>query len=185
MLTDTRNDNEILTASIREPNAFSVLIDRYQEAFLRKSTAIVHSREEAEDIVQDTFLKIYRNNHKFKGQDGASFKSWAYQILRNTCYTYYVKNKKYRSETKLVDFSERDFEDVEVKQEEMREETVKKVRFTLSLLPKSLVTVLRLYFLEEKSQKEIAEAEHISTGAVRARIHRAKKILKEYNLHTI
>ena len=54
-------DEEILQASLKEPEVFGVLIDRYQKVFLRKASSIILSKIDAEDIVQETFTKIYLN----------------------------------------------------------------------------------------------------------------------------
>ncbi|KKT91045.1 MAG: RNA polymerase sigma factor, partial [Parcubacteria group bacterium GW2011_GWC1_45_13] len=87
-------DDEILKKSLDNPSLFSVLIDKYQLPFVRKAQGIVHSKEEAEDIVQETFTKIYLNAGKFKKQPGVEFKSWAWRILVNTSLTHYRKLKK-------------------------------------------------------------------------------------------
>src|SRR3990167_3562323 len=89
-------DEEILTASLNKPALFKILVDRYEEAFLRKALGILRSREEAEDIVQETFVKIYFNAKKFKKIDGIEFKSWAYKILMNTAISRYRKISKKR-----------------------------------------------------------------------------------------
>jgi len=85
---DERSDEELLALSIKKPEVFGILLDRYQNAFLRKSQSVVFSREEAEDIVQETFTKIYTNAHRFEVVPGASFKSWGYRILLNTSFTH-------------------------------------------------------------------------------------------------
>ena len=90
---DTR-DEELLRKSLDDPRLFGVLIDRYQTAFLRKAIGIVRSREEAEDITQEAFTKIYLNAGKFQKLPGIEFKSWAWRILVNTALTHYRKLKK-------------------------------------------------------------------------------------------
>lgn len=180
------SDEDILNKSFSNPKYFELLVDRYQDVFLRKSMSIVHSREEAEDIVQETFLKIYKFGNNFREKEGASFRSWAFEILRNTCFSYYQKQKRYTSQTKLVDFSEYDFEDKTAQVSETTESDNKfRVESILSLIPESLSDILRLYFLEEKSQKEIAKIENISLGAVRTRMHRAKRFFRNITTHVI
>ena len=87
-------DDVILKKSVANPALFSILIDKYQLPFVRKAIGIVHSKEEAEDIVQEAFTKIYLNAKKFKKQPGIEFKSWAWRILVNTSLTHYRKLKK-------------------------------------------------------------------------------------------
>ena len=146
----------------------------------------MHSKEDADDIVQETFLKIYKSGKNFKEQDGASFRSWAYTILRNTCYSYYKKQKRRASYIKLVDFTEYDVPDTNMSFIETNEGDKKSyVEEILSLMPQSFADILRLYFLEEKSQKEIAEIKNISPGAVRVRIHRAKNFFRKLSVNSI
>ncbi len=182
----TLDDKEILKLSLRSPRMFEVLIDRYQEAFLRKSTTILRSKESAEDAVQETFLKIYKYGNRFKEQEGASFKSWAYRILTNTCYTHYVRNKKNLTHIELIDFAEREFADpADPKDEQEEQEKRPYIEAILARMPDNLSHILRLYFLEEKSQKEIAVRENISHEAVRTRIHRAKKYFKDISMKSL
>lgn len=180
------SDKEVLEKSMENPKYFELLVDRYQDVFIRKSISIVHSKEEAEDIVQETFLKIYKFGNNFKQKEGASFKSWAFEILRNTCFSHYKKQKRHNSRVRLVDFSEYEFEDTAtfVREDNINEKR-SYIESVLRVMPESLANVLRLYFLEEISQKEIAIIENISPGAVRTRIHRAKNFFKEISLNTI
>ena len=84
-------DEEVLKLSITKPWLFAVLVDRYQSAFLRKAISIVRDKNDAEEIVQDAFTKIYIHAGTFTPQDGAKFSSWAYRILMNTAFTRYQK----------------------------------------------------------------------------------------------
>ncbi len=173
------SDEEILARSIRTPSLFGVLVSRYEDAFLRKALSIVRGREEAEDIVQETFAKIYLNAPRFKEVPGASFKSWGYRILINTALTHYQKRKRERGETAelpaefyevLPDTAMRQFEHLET-----REYLIS----VLSKMPEHLSRILSLHFLDGKPQKEIATDEGMSVGAVKTRIHRAKKEFKK------
>ena len=91
---NTMEDEKVLVASLSHPSLFAVLVRKYEEPFLRKAMGIVRSPEEAEDIVQEAFTKIYLNASKFKKQEGASFSSWGYRILINTALTHYQKRKR-------------------------------------------------------------------------------------------
>jgi len=173
------SDEEILALSIKQPDVFSVLLDRYQDAFLRKARSVVFSPEEAEDIVQETFAKIYVNAHRFKVQEGASFKSWGYKILLNTSFTRYQKLKKIRGAA--ADLDPEYYEllpDLESRQFEKNEAT-DFVISVLSRMPLKLSRVLKMHFLEGKPQQEIAQIEGTSVGAIKTRVHRAKKVFKE------
>lgn len=86
------SDDEVLNRAVAQPWLFGVLLDRYQASFLRKAKAVLSDPRDAEEVVQDTFTKIYVNADKFIPQPGASFSSWAWRILLNTIFTRYKKN---------------------------------------------------------------------------------------------
>ena len=88
------SDEELLARSERHPSLFAAIVERYQAAFLRKASQVVGDQEEARDVVQETFVKIYRYAGRFEKQEGASFSSWAYKILMNTSFTHYQKRKR-------------------------------------------------------------------------------------------
>src|SRR3989344_3093502 len=92
-----QTDEEVLAASVAHPSLFALLVRKYEEPFLRKALSIVRAQEEAEDVVQEAFTKIYLNAAKFKKQEGASFSSWGYRILINTALTHYQKQKRDRT----------------------------------------------------------------------------------------
>src|SRR3989344_3404493 len=87
-------DEEILLASVAHPSLFALLVRKYEEPFLRKAISIVRGQEEAEDVVQEAFTKIYLNAKKFKKVEGAKFSSWAYRIVINTALTHDARAKR-------------------------------------------------------------------------------------------
>ncbi|MEO6536315.1 MAG: RNA polymerase sigma factor [Candidatus Paceibacterota bacterium] len=172
------SDEDILRASHDQPELFGVLVDRYEVAFLRKALAILYSKEDAEEVVQDTFTRIYVYANRYNPQEGAQFSSWAYSILTRLCFTRYAKLKKGRERNLQLD--PETFErlaDSEVFLEELTSRD--EVLVALSTLPESFARVLKLQFLEGKSQEEIAVSEGSSISAVKTRVHRAKKLFKE------
>jgi RNA polymerase sigma-70 factor (ECF subfamily) len=178
-------DEEILRLSIKHPHVFEEIINRYEDAFIRKAENILRNREEALDIVQEAFTKIYINAAKFKVQEGASFSSWAYRILINTSFTKYQKLKREKGARRDLDpeiyesfgdFKSRDFE---------KQEVAEYVLSVLSKIPEHLARALRLHIIEGRSQDEVAEIEGVSVGAVKTRVHRAKKAFKDIDIALI
>lgn len=172
------SDEELLSLSIKHPHLFEVIIDRYEAALLRKARAILYNQEEAEDMVQEAFTKIYINANKFHVQSGASFKSWAYRILINTCFTRYQKVKRERGVRTMMDPEV--FESLgDVKSRDFEKQEISDYIFSvLSRIPEHLSRVLVLHVLEGRSQEEVAKIEGVSVGAVKTRVHRAKKAFK-------
>lgn len=171
---EDRSDEEILELSIRMPSAFSVLLGRYQDAFLRKVESILHSREESEDVVQEGFTKIYLNASKFKKVEGATFKSWGYRIVINTALTRYQVLKKRNS---LVADLDPEFYEMlpDLRNAHEEKEIRDMVVSVLSRMPGTMSRALRLHIIERRPQEEVAEMEGVTVGALKTRIHRAKK----------
>ena len=171
-------DEEILAMSVSKPDLFKILVDRYQEAFLRKARAILGNKDEVYDIVQETFAKIYFNANRFKVVPGASFKSWAYRILINVTFTHYGKLKKDREA--LAEIDPEFYESLPDKNDKFGKDIIRDfVESILTRMPKDLANVLKLHFIDGLPHKEIADAEGVSVGAVKTRVYRAKREFKD------
>jgi RNA polymerase sigma-70 factor (ECF subfamily) len=177
------SDIEILRYSEDHPWMFAVLVDRYEKAFLRKALYTLHSTDMATDVVQDTFIKIYKHAPQFQDQQHAKFQSWAYKILKNTCYDYALRAQKSHHRVKLMDFADLDI----LPSGEFGDsnEQLSLVQSVLARLPGRLSRLLYLYFFEEKSYSEIADQEHISLSSVRSGLYRARKQFKVLALKMI
>jgi len=175
---DALSDVEVLTLSRTDPEAFGVLVDRYEDAFLRKAQGILYSREDAEEVVQDTFTRIYLYGDRYSPQEGASFSSWSYLILTRLAFTRYQKRKKERGRTAAMEPEA--FERLPDTESFLEDMTVRdEVLSALARLPEAAARVLTLQFLEGKSQEEIAAIEGSTVSAVKTRVHRAKKQFKD------
>lgn len=174
-------DEEILRAALREPAMFELLTERYQEPLMRAALRVVRNREEAEDIVQEAFVKMYRNAEKFQKLEGIEFKSWAYKVTINTAITHYRKLKR----------GEFSVEDPGIYQEPGGEFMDTRISFSadakaavaraLEKMPLHLGSVLRRYYLEDKSYRTVAEEEKISIPTLKMRLFRAKKLFRKIN----
>ena len=176
-----QNDEAVLMHSVEnDPDAFEVLIDRYHKAFIRKAISILRNQSDAEDVVQETFVRIYTAGKRFKKVKGASFSSWAYTILERQCYTLYQKRKRRGvTESELFDeFIESRIDEKcleEASNYTLREDMLRAV----SKLPEAFRNIIQAYFMEGKSHDMIAEEQGISNQTARTRLHRAKIMLKK------
>ena len=172
-------DAEILARSQKDPGLFAVLVRRYEAALLRRARTVLKSPEDAEEAVQDAFTKMYLYADKYHAQEGATFSSWAYTILNRVAYTKYRAKSIERGKRaellpehyeSLPDDRAEFIEDLSVRSEVIN---------ALAKLPEAGARLLRLQFIEGKSQEEIAASEKLSVPAVKTRIHRAKKLFKK------
>jgi len=174
-----KSDEELLTLSVAHPSLFALLVRKYEAAFLRKALSIVRDEEDAVDIVQEAFTKIYLNAKKFTPQAGASFSSWGYRILINTALTQYQKRKRRGQMTaQLDDEIWQLIPDKNLRQFE-KKEFMDEVASVLSRMPEPLAKALNMFFIEGKTQEEIANEEGLTVGAVKTRVHRAKAQFKK------
>ena len=181
-MADTLSDSEVLEASRTNPELFAILVDRYEAAFLRKARTILYSKEDAEEVVQDTFTRLYVYADRYKPQEGASFTSWAYAILIRLAFTRYQKLKKLRGRT--MDLEPETFERLPDETAFMEDLSLRdEVLVAFSRIPESASRILRLQFIEGKSQEEIATSEGSTVSAVKTRVHRAKKLFKQAMLY--
>jgi RNA polymerase sigma-70 factor (ECF subfamily) len=177
-VTKEMSDVEVLAASRQRPELFGILVDRYEEAFLRKARTILYSREDAEEVVQDAFTRIYVYADRYHAQEGASFSSWGYAILIRLAFTRYQKMKKLRERT--LDLDPENYERIADETAFLEDLSLRdEVLVAFSRIPEAAARILRLQFLEGKSQDEIALLEDSTVSAVKTRVHRAKKLFKE------
>ena len=175
----TNEQELVLRARAGDIRSFSALVEKYQESLMRAAWRVVRGREEAEDIVQESFVKIYKNAHKFQKYEGIEFKSWAYKVTINTAITHYRKLKR----------GEFLSEDPSIYQEAGNEladnrifsktDAHTAVADTIAQMPDHLRSVLERYYMEDKSYRTIADEEGISISTLKMRLFRAKKMFKK------
>ncbi|MBK7358184.1 MAG: sigma-70 family RNA polymerase sigma factor [Saprospiraceae bacterium] len=173
------------------PQHNSPLHERFEKEFLPHLEALhsfafhlCYNEEDADDLVQETFLKAFRFIDKF--EEGTNAKAWLFKILKNAYINQYRKESKRPARV--------DYEDVAVYNEEeegqvsgyydLREDVFEKmigdeVSTALNLLPEEFRTVILLCDIEGFSYEEISKIIDIPIGTVRSRLFRARNMLKE------
>ncbi len=157
---------------------FGFLMERYQAKLFRYGKKFISNEDNIEDVVQDVFIKAYKNIQSFNTLQ--RFSPWIYRIAHNTYINAIKKNSL--NPLYLFDFdtliSHTIVEDPLVREKEQKE--IKNlVDKSLGQIEPKYREILVLYYIEELSYKEIAEILHIPIGTVGVRIMRAKEILKE------
>jgi len=180
-------DEEILRLSFQDPSQFKILVDRYQEPFLRKALTVVRKREDAEDVVQNTFIKIYKYGDRFEKKAGIAFKSWAYKILMNNSFTHYQELKKKSHSVEYLDPVLYDEEKPISYDQNLAAISDAKavVAEVIEKMPGHLGYLLNLYYLQDKSYKDICRSEKITMTTLKMRLFRAKRLFKSLSAELI
>jgi len=181
---DTNQEIELIK-EILDGNTqmFRTIADEYGEQLFRVAMGYMHSREEAQDIVQESLIKAYNSLSSFKGDSKLS--TWLYRITVNNCLNQIEKNKR----RWLFGQASKDREDItevfgssreETPEQKMIDaETAKKVREAIDSLPQKQKTAFILQRYQELSQQEIAQIMGITEGAVEQLLQRGKMNLKK------
>ncbi len=174
-------DEELAGLSVSDTTYFGELIRRYGTILMRYTMRRSHaSKEDAEDIVQNSFIKMYRNINDF--DTSLSFSSWAYRICHNEMIDWYRK-KKSRPQLYISHTDENIFDsiasDINIEKDILDREIKKEIETIVQTLDPKYQEIISLRFFEDKNYEEIADILEIPAGTVAIRLSRAKKLLKE------
>lgn len=168
------SDENLIDLIIKNKNFFVEVINRYEKKILRYVFYLTGNKQDAEDITQEVFIKVYINllgfNKKLK------FSSWIFRIAHNEAINF-LKKKKIN-----LNFDEKVYQlkdEKEIEDDWLKEDLANKVKSCLEQLPILYREVIDLYYFEEMSYEQIADVLKIPSGTVAIRLSRAKKILKQ------
>ncbi len=166
-------DYTILNACLHnEPWAQRELFNQYSPILLGVCYRYANSREDAEDMLQEGFIKIFSQLQSFENR--GSFEGWMRRVIVHTCINYIKRNKKFQQHIDVANAY-----NIEVKEESIASKLLgKQVMECIRLLPLGYRTVLNLYAIEGYSHKEVGELLEIGESTSRSQFTRAKVILE-------
>ena len=179
----TINDQVYISKILNgDSQSFSVLVERYKDLVFTLVLRMLKNREEAEEVSQDTFIKVYKSLDRFKGD--SKFSTWIYRVAYNTCLDRIKKNKRQFLTVPIDEFTAhhvKTVDDAFSKLETLeREEAIKRC---LGLLPAEDSFLITLYYFEEQTLEELAKVVGLKANNVKVKLFRARKklasILKE------
>ncbi len=177
-LTDA-NDAELVVAALAgNTQAFDVLITRYRRAMLAIAQQIVRNPTDAEDVVQDAFLRAFEALPQLS--DLNRFGAWLHSITRNRALRYYKSAGRYQPQEDMEPYLNRggDTSAEDPAQIVERELTQQAIRDAIQELPTDYQAVIELYYWAEMPQKRMAEFLSVPLTTVKWRLHKAKELLK-------
>lgn len=155
-----------------EKEAFRDIVENYRIFVYTICYNIIRDHQEAENLAQETFLKVYNSLSQYKL---GGFKTWIARIAANTAID--LKRKmSAKNEVNIDDINEIADERKSIVDELAANEQKERILLICGNLPKKYGEVLRKYYIESKSYQEIAKEEGISIRTVESRLYRAKKL---------
>lgn len=156
-----------------DPAAQRELYTKYSPKMLSVCYRFAHNREDAEDMLQDGFIKVFSQIHTF--QNKGAFEGWIRRIIVHTCINHLKKNKKFNESVDIIHAT-----GVQIREDSVPSIVqAKQVVECIRLLPLGYRTVLNLYAIEGYSHKEISEMLDVEESTSRSQYTRAKQMLED------
>jgi RNA polymerase sigma factor (sigma-70 family) len=160
---------------------YALLVDRHKDKAFTLAVRLVGERMEAEELVQDAFLRAFRSLDRFRGD--AAFGTWFYRILYNLCMTR-VTRRRGKPERLDVD-DERSLDNIfaveagpSVLDQLEEDETRRILAEEIGRLPEKFKAVITLFYLQDMSYEEIADVLETPLGTVKTNLFRARSLLR-------
>jgi RNA polymerase sigma-70 factor (ECF subfamily) len=182
----TPTDEELIARVLAgDEVSYGTLVTRYRDYVYTIAVRIVGSDEDAEDVAQEAFVRAYRALPRFRGD--SKFSSWLYRIVTNRALTH-LKRRRRRADTVDIESGshveavviddgrgEEASPELRVRDEEFR----RAVRAAVLELPEQYRVVVTLFYLEERSYKEVVATLGIPMGTLKTHLHRARALLRD------
>ena len=163
-------NNPLVPREVQEQQLASWLT-QYGDAVLRMCFIYLEDRDLAQDALQDTFIKVWRNIDSFQERNGSSIKTWIMRIAINTC-----KDYKRTSWFRHTDRSKA-IEDLPLAIQDVTSES-RAIFLDVMGLPAKYKQVILLYYFQGMTMKEVGEALHLSRSTVQNRLKKAYALLR-------
>ena len=169
-------DEQLLLAKFvrGDRDAFERIVALYERRVARLAHRLLGWIGDVEDVVQDVFLAVYQQGHKFRGD--SDLWPWLTAITVNKCRS---RMRRHFLKLRWIHSRSPGPESAGADCDSLRDETSAKVRTAVRALPAKDREVIVLYYLEDRPVAEISRMLHSSENAIDVRLHRARKRLKE------
>ena len=179
--TTTFPEDQELLSKFKVPEsrnwAFNLIVRKYSERVYRHCRKMVIDHEDANDLVQDTFLKVYAGLNEFR--QASSLFTWIYKIATNECLLF-LRKKRRRFFLPIVDYSAELANKLEAQVSPDASEIQKLLQAAILRLPDKQRLVFNLRYYDELPYEEISEITGTSVGALKASYHLAVKKIEDF-----
>lgn len=154
---------------------FKILIKEYQQPLYWHIRKIVFDHEDADDVLQNTYIKVFKNIKNFRGE--SKLFSWMYRIATNEALTF-IKQKSRKLGLSLNEYNEKQVSQLEADVYFEGDAIALKLQLAVANLPEKQRLVFNLKYYEELKYEEISEILETSIGGLKASYHHAVKKIK-------
>ncbi len=165
-------------------SAFALIVKKYQRGIFQAILKMVKNVHDAEDLTQDVLVKIYSRIHQWDGYH--AFSTWVYRIAINHAIDFMRKKKlqaiqlEYETEDGEIRFRGEKEEAEKHLLLDLKTIDAEQLRNALMRLPDAQRELILRFYFEGRSYKELSKLFNIPLGTVKARLHRAKRLLERY-----
>jgi RNA polymerase sigma factor (sigma-70 family) len=173
--TEEYTDDELLEkfADERTKNyAFNLLVQKFQKQVYFQSRRMVNDHEDADDVVQEVFIKVWKNLHKFRAD--AQLSTWIYRIAVNECLKF-IKKKKSKSHVSYDDVAYQMEGERTTSHDYSGKEIQRLLQAAIATLPDKQKLVFNMKYFDEMKYEEMSGILGTSVGALKASYHLAVK----------
>ena len=171
-------DQEIID-SVRKGNSsdYSILVNRYKNKAFSMLKRMLKNELEAEEVLQDSFMKAYNSLDSFKGE--SKFSTWFYRIVYNSALTK-LSSQKRKTESEMTSVEDHFDLESDYKPDEIEKTDINDlIRKTISKLPERYAAILTMFYLNEMSIEEISEVMGLSITNVKVMLYRSRNSLRD------
>ena len=173
-MTNKTDENYIELTLKGDANAFAFLVEKYKSMVFTLAVKMVKSKEEAEEVSQDAFIKAYKYLPKFKGD--FKFSTWLYKIAYNTSLDAIKKKSNSYNTVAIDEITVNYISSVETILDGIeKEERASVINDCMQQLQEDERAILLFFYFKELSLKEIIEVTSMSEANVKVKLHRARK----------
>ncbi|MFF2886089.1 MULTISPECIES: RNA polymerase sigma factor SigW [unclassified Paenibacillus] len=173
-----------------DQQAFAELVDLYQDKLYHMAYRMLNNRQEAEDVVQDTFLRVYKNLERF--DETLKFSTWIYRIATNLC----IDRLRKRKPTYSLDAESQEYDGLDgysmipsdnrtPESELILSDTQRIIHQAMESLPPKYKSVMMLRYIQDLSLQEVGDILDMPVTTIKTRVHRGREFLRKKLEHRL
>jgi len=183
-MSQLTNQPDITAILNGDAKAFTMLVDQHKNLVFTVALRMLKNKEEAEEVAQDTFIKVFKYLDKFNGD--CKLSTWIYRIAYNACLDQLKKSKRKRNEVAFAELNSMELAETNtILTEIAQKERAQMIKACMQQLPPKDAALLTLFYFEEKKLNEMALMLNLKENTVKVQLFRARTKLAALIRHQL